>query len=115
MAGVVLAAGSDWTVSSLNPLEAVEVAVTRRDPDVSEGDVLLPEQRLRLSEALAAYTVGGAYLGFAEKERGSIEVGKLADLVVLERNLYEIPPSEISETKVAMTLFGGQIVYRSSP
>ena len=111
--GAALAAGSDWSVSSMNPLEAIEVAVTRCDPDLAVCDKpWIPEERVDLATMLAAYTIGGAYAGFEEHEAGSLEPGKLADLVVLDRNLFEIPPGEISDAKVLLTLFEGREVFR---
>jgi hypothetical protein len=113
-AGGPIAFGSDWSVSSLNPLEGIEVAVTRRDPDDPVGAVMQPEERLDLPTALAAYTAGAAWANRLEAETGSIEVGKAADLVVLSRDLFEIPPEEISEVKVLLTLIGGEAVYRAA-
>jgi predicted amidohydrolase YtcJ len=111
--GAALAAGSDWPVSSLNPLEAIEVALTRRDPSAGPGAAWIPEQRADLATLLAAYTIGGAYAAFREHETGSIEVGKRADLIVLERNLFELAPHEISEVRVLRTWSEGREVYRA--
>lgn len=112
-AGGVTAFGSDWNVSSMNPLDGIEVAVTHREPEKGPGPAWLPEERISLPEAIAGYTIRGAYLDFTEKETGSIEVGKAADLVVLDRNLFEIPPSRIHEAKVLWTLLEGKEVYRA--
>lgn len=112
-AGGVTAFGSDWSVSSMNPLDGIEVAVTHRDPSKGPGPAWLPKERISLPDAIAGYTIRGAYLDFTEKETGSIEVGKAADLVVLDRNLFEIPPSQIHETKVLWTLLDGKEVYRA--
>ncbi|MBI4532796.1 MAG: amidohydrolase [Candidatus Melainabacteria bacterium] len=112
--GAVIAAGSDWPVTSLNPLEAIQVAVTRRQPDDSEGKPWLPEERVDLATMLTAYTIGGAYVNHLEKTTGSIEVGKVADLIVLERNLFEIPPQQIHNVKVLLTLLEGKEVFRDS-
>ncbi len=110
--GAVLAAGSDWSVSSMNPLEAIEVAVTRCDPELASCDKpWIPEERVDLATMLAAYTIGGAYAGFEEHASGSLEAGKLADFVVLDRNLFAIPPGEISEAKVLLTFFEGRTVF----
>ncbi|MEP7012554.1 MAG: amidohydrolase [Acidobacteriota bacterium] len=115
--GAVLAAGSDWSVSSLDPLQAIEVAITRCDPDLIGpcAKSWIPEERLDLPTILAAYTIGGAFANFEEKESGSLEAGKLADLIVLDRNLFEIPASEISEAKVLATMFEGRIVSGTLP
>ena len=112
--GAVVAFGSDWSVSSMNPLDGIEVAVTRRQPPEGPGPAWLPDERIALPEAIAAYTIRAAYLDFTEKESGSIEVGKSADLIVLDRNLFEIPPSQIHEAKVLLTLLEGREVYRGS-
>jgi predicted amidohydrolase YtcJ len=110
--GAALAAGSDWSVSSMNPLEAIQVAVTRRGPDEKAGPAFLPEERVDLPTILAAYTIGGAYAAFEEKETGSLEPGKVADLVVLDRNLFEIPAEEIHSVRVLLTMLEGEEIYR---
>lgn len=111
--GAPFAFGSDWSVSSMNPLEGIEVAVTRRQPSEGPGAAWLPEERIALPDAIAGYTIRGAYLDFSEKDTGSIEAGKAADLIVLDRNLFEIPPSQIHEAKVLLTLLEGKEVYRA--
>jgi predicted amidohydrolase YtcJ len=110
--GARLAMGSDWPVSSVNPLDGIEVAVRRSDFNESKDDPFIPEERISLESALAAYTLGSAYANFREKEVGSIEKGKLADLIVLSQNLFEIPAHQINDTKVLLTLFEGKEVYR---
>lgn len=115
-AGAVLAMGSDWGVSSPNPLEEIHVAVNRvMPPDypytVDTREVFLPEERLDLPTALAAFTMGSAYVNHLDRETGSIEAGKLADLVVLDRNLFEHPVEEISEARVELTLVEGERVF----
>jgi predicted amidohydrolase YtcJ len=109
--GAVVAFGSDWDVSSPNPLEEIEVAITRLGPDGEGGEPFVPEERIDLHDALAAFTIAAAYVNFQERETGSIEVGKLADLVVLDENLFAIEPSRISEVAVRATLVGGQLVH----
>jgi hypothetical protein len=111
--GAVVAAGSDWSVSSLNPLEAMQVAVTRQDPQNPAGKPWLPAELIDLASVIEAYTINGAYLTHQEKHRGSIEVGKIADLVVLDQDLFKIPVHNIAKTKVVMTLIDGKIVYSS--
>ncbi len=113
--GVTMAMGSDWNVSSVNPLDGIEVAVTRKDPDGPESDspAFIPEERIELDSALAAYTIGSAYANFREKETGSIETGKSADLIVLSNNLFDVRPSEINQTKVLLTLFEGKKIFTS--
>jgi hypothetical protein len=110
--GAAFAFGSDWNVSSMNPLEGIQVAVTRREPERGAGPAWLGQEALSLAEAIAGYTIGGAYLGFAEKETGSLEPGKSADLVVLDRNLFEIPAWQIHQARVLWTLLEGREVYR---
>lgn len=110
--GAVIAGGSDWPVSSLNPFEAIQVAVTRRSPEDSGGAPWLPDECIDLRAALAAYTVNGAYLSHREAEAGSIETGKSADLVVLDRNLLAVSPFDIHNARVLLTLLEGKVVYR---
>ena len=110
--GAVIAGGSDWSVSSMVPLEGIEVAVTRRGPSEGSGPAWIPDERAGLPTMLAAYTIGSAYAAYNERETGSLEPGKSADLIVLDRNLFTIPPHEISETKVLLTLFAGREVFR---
>ena len=111
--GAIMAAGSDWPVTSLNPLEAIQVAVTRRGPTEPEGPAWIPEEKSDLAAVLAAYTINGAYLNHEEKETGSIEAGKAADLIVLDRDLFTIPPEKIHEAKVVLTLLEGKEVFRA--
>jgi hypothetical protein len=113
-AGGITAFGSDWSVSSMNPLEGIEVAVTHREPSKGPGPAWLPQEQIALPEAIAGYTISGAYLDFTERETGSIEVGKAADLIVLDKNLFEIPASQIHEAKVLWTLLEGKEVYRAA-
>ncbi|MEP7022618.1 MAG: amidohydrolase [Actinomycetota bacterium] len=113
--GARLACGSDWAVSSANPLRAIHVAVNRALPGATgaEAEAFLPGQALGLDEALAAYTAGSAYVNHLDGETGTIEPGKLADLVVLGRDPFEHPPGEIAGTTVAATYVEGQAVYRA--
>ncbi len=117
--GAVLAFGSDWPVSSPNPLWEIHVAVNRaapRDyPYASEDEVtrepFLPEESIDLPTAIAAFTIGSAYVNHLDGVTGSIEVGKRADLAVLDRNLFEHPSSEIADAEVLLTLVEGEIVH----
>ena len=111
--GAVIACGSDWSVTSMNPLEAIQIAVTRRDLKEGPGPAWIPEEVVDLPLMLAAYTINGAYVNFQEQETGSIEVGKSADLIVLDRNLFDVPKHEIHQTKVLLTLLEGKPVYRT--
>ncbi len=111
--GAMMAAGSDWPVTSLNPIPAIQVAVTRRGPTEPEGPAWIPDEKIDLAEVLAAYTINGAYLNHEEKETGSIETGKAADLIVLDRDLFKVLPEKIHEAKVVLTLLEGKEVFRA--
>jgi predicted amidohydrolase YtcJ len=110
-AGAVLAFSSDWTVAPLSPILGIYAAVTRRTLDGKNPGGWVPEEKVSVEEAVRAYTVNGAWVEFAEAAKGSIERGKLADLVVLDRDIFTIPPEEIVRAKVRMTLFDGRIIY----
>jgi hypothetical protein len=114
-AGATLACGSDWSVTSMNPLLGIEVGVTRRAPLAdADGAAWIPEERVDLHSMLACYTTGAAWSLFQENETGSLSAGKAADLIVLDRNLFEIPPEQISDARVVLTLLAGREVYRES-
>lgn len=108
--GGMIAFGSDWSVSTANPFPQIETAVTRTDAD-GDDETFMPQETIDLATALAAFTINSAYINGIDEISGSIEVGKLADLIVLDRNLFDIPVKQISETKVLLTLFGGRPVY----
>lgn len=110
-AGGTIVGGSDWPVSSMNPLDAIEVAVTRQDPNGEVGGVLNASEAVPLETMLAAYTRNAAYVMHQENDTGTVTPGKLADLVVLERNLFDIEPAAINETRVLETYFAGRRVY----
>jgi predicted amidohydrolase YtcJ len=110
--GAVVSGGSDWSVSSLAPLDGIQVAVTRRPPDEPSAPPWRPEEVVDLATAIAMYTTNAAYQHHLERETGSIEVGKLADLVVLERNLFEVAPGELHAVRVMRTILEGITVYR---
>jgi predicted amidohydrolase YtcJ len=112
--GAVVAAGSDWPVSSLNPLDAIEVSIRRREPGNTKVDPWLPSEAADLASMIAAYTINGAYVQHQEKNTGSLEVGKAADFIVLDRNLFEIPTEEIHKTTVLWTVLNGKEVFRHS-
>lgn len=113
-AGARIVAGSDWPVSTPNPFLAIEVGITRRDPADPSGPVWNPGQRVSLDTLLAAYTIQGATVNHREDETGSLEVGKAADFVILDRNLFEVSPDQIGETRVLATFVDGVQVYASS-
>lgn len=111
-AGVTPAAGSDWPVSSPDPLQALHVAVNRRSPDAPEGTPgFLPEQRLDLGTAVVAYTAGSAHVNHLDALTGSITVGRAADLVVLDRDPFTGPPADIAATRVLQTFVEGARVH----
>ncbi|MQY34125.1 N-substituted formamide deformylase [Streptomyces sp. RB17] len=107
--GARLAAGSDWPVSSPDPLQGIHVAVNRVEPG-GGGPVFLPHERLGLADAVTAYTAGSAYVNHLD-DTGRVAVGALADLVVLDRDPFAGPPEAIAETAVALTYVGGERVY----
>jgi hypothetical protein len=111
--GAVLAFGSDWTVAPLNPLEGIKAAVTRQTLDGKHPDGWLPEQKLTLDEALRAFTAGSTYAEFAENVKGTITPGKLADLVMLDRDLYQINPADIDKARVVLTIMDGKVVWEA--
>ncbi len=111
--GARLAAGSDWAVSSANPLRAIHVAVNRSLPGATgaQAEPFLPGQALRLAEAMAAYTAGSAYVNYLDHQTGTIEPGKLADVIVLDRDPFAGQPAEIADTTVQATYVEGEQVY----
>ncbi|HZI14988.1 MAG TPA: amidohydrolase [Myxococcus sp.] len=110
-AGARLALGSDWFVAPPTPLEGLYAAVTRRTLDDKNPQGWVPEQRIGVEEALRAYTLGGAYASFEEAEKGTLEAGKLADFVLIDRDLTRIPPESLRDAKVVLTAVGGQVVF----
>jgi predicted amidohydrolase YtcJ len=110
-AGVTIVAGSDWSVSSMNPFEAIEVAVTRQDPWTNEGEVLTPDHRIDVETAIRAYTSEGAKATFSEDIVGTIEVGKRADFIIVDRDPFEIPAHELSDVQVESTWLDGERVF----
>ena len=112
-AGARLAFGSDWFVAPPTPLEGIYAAVTRRTLDDKHPDGWIPAQKIKVEEALRAYTIDAAYASFDEGIKGSIERGKLADLVLIDRDLTRIPPETIRDAKILATIVGGRIVFES--
>jgi predicted amidohydrolase YtcJ len=111
-AGARVAFGSDWSVAPLSPILGIDAAVHRRTLDGKHPKGWFPEQKIGVEEAVEAYTLTAAYAGFEEKDRGSLEVGKLADLVVLSRDiLAEAERDNIAEAEVVLTVVGGKVVY----
>ncbi len=113
-AGATLAFGSDCPVETLDPLAGIHAAVTRRRADGRPGPGgWIPDQRLTVAEAVHAYTMGAAYAAGEAHLKGSIRPGKLADLVVLSHDIFDIEPMEILHARVEMTILDGRIVYQS--
>jgi predicted amidohydrolase YtcJ len=108
--GATLAMGSDWSVTTADPLQEMEVAVTRVDPEHRDNAPFLPEQALPLQVALAAFTAGSAYVNHDE-DGGSLAVGKRADLALIDRNLFDVPGAHVSDARVELTVASGQVVY----
>jgi predicted amidohydrolase YtcJ len=115
-AGVTLACASDYPVQVPSPpLLAIQLGITRCIPgETDPNEILGPDERMSLEDMIAGYTINGAYANFVENETGSIEVGKKADMVVLDRNLFDIPETEIADANVLMTLFEGNAIYRDA-
>jgi predicted amidohydrolase YtcJ len=109
--GVTLALGTDWPVAPLNPMPGLYAAVTRATLDGKNPDGWIPEEKITLPEALVAYTMGSAFAEFQEHVKGSIAPGKLADMVILSDNIFDLKPEAIRNVKVATTIVGGKVVY----
>ncbi|HJR16688.1 MAG TPA: amidohydrolase, partial [Gemmatimonadales bacterium] len=109
--GAVVTGGSDWSVSSLNPLDAIEMGITHQQQHQPGQRPWNPAERADLATMIEMYTINAAYQNHLERETGSIEVGKLADLIVLDKNLFEIPTGEIHRARVIRTLLEGKTVY----
>ena len=107
--GAVIASGTDVPVEPVDTMRSFHAAVTRR---MADGEAFYPGQVMTRAEALRARTVGAAYAAFEEDIKGSLEVGKLADVTVLSDDILEISPDEISSTRVLYTIVGGEIRYR---
>lgn len=112
-AGVKVAFGTDFPVVTLNPLVGLYMAVTRRTSDGKNPGGLEPQEKISLEEAVRCYTINGAYAEFQENKKGSIEPGKLADLIVLNSDIFTIDPVNIKDVKVDMTVLGGKIIYKA--
>lgn len=110
-AGARLAFGSDWFVAPPTPLEGIYAAVTRRTLDDAHPDGWIPAQKIRVEEALRAYTSGAAHAGFADTQTGTLSRGRLADLVLLDQDITRIAPERIRDTRVGLTVMNGEVVY----
>jgi predicted amidohydrolase YtcJ len=111
-AGAILAFGSDWFVAPIDPLQSVYAAVTRRTIDGKPPNGWVPDQKISVAEAVHAHTVGSAYPSMEERIKGSIELGKFADLVVLSDDIFKIESEKIAAVKVDVTIFDGPVVYQ---
>jgi predicted amidohydrolase YtcJ len=112
-AGGVLAFGSDWPVVTLNPWPGVQNALTRQTVDGNPPEGFVPKERISLADAIKAYTLGAAIAGRREKTEGSLEPGKVADLIIISQDVFRVGPSEIGKAEVMLTMVGGKIVYES--
>jgi predicted amidohydrolase YtcJ len=110
-----LAFGTDWSVAPLNPLLGLYAAVTRATLDGRHAEGWIPEQKITMEEAVSAYTLGSAYAEFQEREKGTLEPGKLADMVILSANVFEIPPEAVKDVRVVETIVGGRVVFEGAP
>ncbi len=109
--GARVSVGTDWVVTPADPWVAIETLVTRRAPGMTDGPALHPEHCVTVEEAVHLYTMGGAYGQYREDEIGSITVGKHADFIVVDQDIFSIPPHEIHRTQVMSTVVGGEDVY----
>lgn len=109
--GVTLAFGTDWPVAPLDPMLGLYAAVTRATLDGKNPGGWIPEEKITLPEAVEAYTMGSAFAEFQEREKGSIMPGKLADMVIVSDNIFELKPEAIRGVKVRTTIVGGKVVY----
>jgi predicted amidohydrolase YtcJ len=112
--GAIIANGSDFPVEEANPMLGLYAAVTRQDPAGQPPGGWMPDQRMTREEALASFTIHAAYAAHLERELGSLEPGKLADLVVLSKDVMTVPPPEILTTRVLYTIVGGRIVHEAA-
>jgi hypothetical protein len=112
--GAIMATGSDWSVTSMNPLDAIQVAVTRRGLEDSTGNAWIADERVDLATVLRAYTLGGALASDHDSLTGTLAAGKAADLIVVSDDLFALPPHRIHKARVLLTLLAGRAVYRDS-
>ena len=110
-AGVPLAFGSDWPVVSHNPMLGLKAALNRIKLDFSQAESSFPDQRPTLEQAIVGYTRAAAYAEFQEQEKGQLRPGQLADLVLLSHDLFALPPEQIGDARVVLTVCGGNVVH----
>lgn len=111
-AGATLIFGSDWTVAPLDPLAGIYAAVTRRTLDGKNPQGWIPEEKITVEQAVQAYTSKAAWSEFSEKEKGTLQAGKLADLVVIDRDIFSLEPEEIVKARVLLTMVDGRVVFQ---
>ena len=109
-----LAFGSDWPVVTMNPWEGLQTGVTRKTSEGKPEGGFVPSEAVSLEEGIKAYTLGAAFAGRRDEEEGSLEMGKLADLIIVDQDLFKIPASKIDKTRVMLTMVGGKVVYQSA-
>lgn len=108
-----LAFGSDWPVVTLSPWPGVQTALTRETAEGTPAGGFVPSERITLAQTINAYTLGAAYAGHREKTEGSLESGKVADLIIVDQDLFHVPANQTNKTQVLMTMVGGKVVYRA--
>jgi predicted amidohydrolase YtcJ len=113
-AGATLAFGTDWFVAPLNPMFGIYAAVTRRTLDGKNPQGWIPEQKITVEEAVRAYTIGSAFAEFTNDVKGTLTPGKLADLIIVDRDIFKIDPVEIEHAKVRLTIMDGRVVYEAA-
>jgi predicted amidohydrolase YtcJ len=110
--GAVVANGTDTPVEDVDPIQCYYASVTRR---MKDGTQFFPDQRMSRMEALRSYTINNAFAAFEEGKKGSIKIGKLADVTVLSRDLLTIPDDQIQSAKVDYTIVGGKVMFQREP
>ncbi len=113
MNGGRLAFGSDWPVVTMNPWKGLQTGITRKTSEGKPDGGFVPGEAISLEDGIKAYTLGAAFAGRRDQQEGSLEAGKLADLIMVDQDLFKIPASKIDQTKVLLTMVGGKVVYRS--
>lgn len=113
-AGAHLAFGSDWEVVTMNPWPGIQTAVTRQDDNGQPPGGWVPEQRISVAQAIDGYTMGAAYAGHREKTEGSLESGKVADIIIVSQNPFEADPRDLAKTAVVTTIVGGRVVHQQA-
>jgi predicted amidohydrolase YtcJ len=115
LTGVKIAAGSDWPASMPNPFPAIQVGTTRQSPESPFGRAWIPSERVARELLLAGYTTVGAHVNHRDREAGSLEAGKVADFIIIDRDVFKIQPDEIGKTRVLRTFVDGRQVYEAPP